>query len=72
MVGITHDGQMLLQSILLVGMTTNVSGYHGVFVAPERSHPYPPDLTEDVIQVGGHMRVLTTHVKPGNLYVGPV
>ena len=35
MAEITHDEQMLLSSILLIGLTTNVSGYHGVFVAPE-------------------------------------
>ena len=71
MAGITYDGQMLLSSILLVGMTVHVSEYHGVFVAPERSHPYPSDLAEDVIQVRDHVRVPTTHVGPGSLHVGP-
>ena len=70
MAGITHDEQVLLPSILLVGLTTNVFGYYRVFVVPERLHPYPPDLAEDVIQVRGHVRVPTTHVEPDSLYVG--
>ena len=63
------DEHALPLSTLLVGLTFNLSGFRGVFMVPERSRLYPPCLAEGVIQVGGHVRVPTTHVEPGNLYV---
>ena len=60
-----------LTNILLAGLTNKVSEYREVFVAPERTHIYPPNCAEEVIQVGDHMLVLITHVGPGSLHFGP-
>ena len=50
------DEHALLPSTFLIGLTSNLSGFHGVFMVPKRSRLYPPCLAGDVIQVGATCR----------------